>query len=257
MSDVRTPETTQDVDFQLHLPDAADAAASQDQEWCEITLDGRREKIRFHDYARIYSIPGLYEALIYEQLGCDSPRVVAGLLAAELNARNADLSRLRVLDLGAGNGIVAEELDAVDVEYIVGADIIQEAADAAERDRPGTYDDYVVADLLDQGSGARERLEEHKLNAMACVAALGFGDIPPEVFCEGLRSIATPGWVAFTIKADFLTDDDPSGFSQLIERLVDEGKLEIIARQPYRHRYNWAGEPLEYVAMVARKIAEV
>src|SRR3954463_15882501 len=134
-------------DFVLRLPDEASATASQDEEWCEVEVDGEPRRLRFHDYSEIYSIPGLYERLIYERLGCQSPRVIAGLLRNELASRGTDAADLRVLDLGAGNGIVAEELAEAGVEHFVGLDIIEEAAQAAERDRPGLYHVYVVPDL--------------------------------------------------------------------------------------------------------------
>src|SRR3954454_13446195 len=104
-------------DFELRLPDEASASASQDEEWCEVEIDARTRRLRFHDYSDIYSIPGLYERLIYERLGCQSPRVIAGLLRDELNERDADPSDLRVLDLGAGNGIVAEELSEIGIDH--------------------------------------------------------------------------------------------------------------------------------------------
>ena len=244
-------------DFELRLPDEASASASQDEEWCEVEIDGRTRRLRFHDYSDIYSIPGLYERLIYERLGCQSPRVIAGLLRNELASRGADPADLRVLDLGAGNGIVAEELAESGVEHFVGLDIIQEAADAAERDRPGLYAEYVVADLTDSSSGASERLRPHNLNAFTCVAALGFGDIPPAVFCEALRHIDTPGLVAYTIKDAFLGEKDESGFSDLVERLEEEGVLCTLTRERYQHRLNWAGEPLHYVAVLAEKRKEL
>ena len=53
---------------------------------------------------------------------------------------------------------------------------------------------------------------------MTTVAALGFGDIPPAAFVGAFNLIETPGLLAFTIKDDFLGDDDPSGFSGLIQR---------------------------------------
>jgi SAM-dependent methyltransferase len=243
-------------DFVLRLPDEASATASQDEEWCEVEIDGATRRLRFHDYTEIYSIPGLYERLIYERLGCQSPRVIARLLASELESRGEDLGSLRVLDLGAGNGIVAEELADIGDGRYVGVDIIQAAADAAERDRPGLYDEYVVADLLDPDSGAAERLDRQSLNALTCVAALGFGDIPPEVFCEALRHVETPALVAYTIKDSFLGDKDPSGFSDLVDRLEREGSLVTISRERYQHRLNWAGEPLHYVAVLAEKRAE-
>src|SRR3954464_6013823 len=158
-------------DFVLRLPDEASATASQDEEWCEVEHDGETRRLRFHDYSEIYSIPGLYERLIYEELRCESPRVISNLLAGELERRNIDPATLRVLDLGAGNGIVAEELQRVGVEHLVGIDIIPEAAEAAERDRPGLYADYVVANLLKSNPVTRRRLDSHQLNCFTCVAA--------------------------------------------------------------------------------------
>jgi predicted TPR repeat methyltransferase len=244
-------------DFVLRLPDEASATASQDEEWCEVEVDGKTRRLRFHDYSDIYAIQGLYERLIYERLGCQSPRVIAGLLRDELSSRDADPADLRVLDLGAGNGIVAEELAEAGIEHFVGLDIIPEAAESAERDRPGLYDEYVVADLTDPSSGAAERLKPHRLNALTCVAALGFGDIPPAVFCEALRQVETGSLVAYTIKDAFLGEKDQSGFSELVERLEEDGSLVTITKERYQHRLNWAGEPLHYVAVLAEKRGEV
>src|SRR3954470_10803921 len=96
--------------FVLRLPEEASRSADQDEEGFEVEHDGETRRLRFHDYADIYSIPGLYERLIYEELRCESPRVIARLLAGELERRGIDAASLRALDLGAGNGIVAEEL---------------------------------------------------------------------------------------------------------------------------------------------------
>jgi len=240
-------------EFILRLPDDASKSADQDEEWFEVERDGETRHLRFHDYADIYSIPGLYERLIYEELRCDSPRVIAGLLGQEIEKRDIDPATLRVLDLGAGNGIVAEELQRVGIEHLVGIDIIPEAAEAAERDRPGLYADYVVADLLKSNPVTRRRLDTHELNCFTCVAALGFGDIPPEVFCEALRRVNTPSLVAYNIKEKFLGEEDPSGFSDLVDRLDSEGSLVTLAKERYQHRLSWAGEPLYYYAVLAEK----
>jgi predicted TPR repeat methyltransferase len=248
------PETTEQ--FVLRLPDAAKAGADQDEEWCEVVWRGRRRHIRFHDYEAVYSIPGLYEELIYSRLRCESPRVIARMLAAELDRRGQHPRELRVLDLGAGNGIVGRELAGLGVNHLVGVDILEAAATAAERDHPGLYDDYLVGDLGDPGDTAAERLGAHSLNALTCVAALGFGDIPPTVFAEALTRVDAPGLVAFTIKDRFLEESDPSGFEKLVRRLVESGELVVLASERYRHRLSWAGEPLHYVAMLAEKPAE-
>jgi SAM-dependent methyltransferase len=240
----------------LHVEFPGDDDLEQDHEWCRVTVDGKTRDIRFHDYDEIYAIPGLYEFLFYERLECCSPEVVRSLLEDELEAEDVDPASLRVLDLGAGNGMAGEELADLGVGAIVGIDLLPEAAAAAERDRPGTYQDYFVLDLTALPDAQRRDLRSRRFNSLVTVAALGFGDIPPEVFCEALRQVKTPALVAYTIKDAFLGEKDESGFSDLVERLEDDGSLVTLQKERYQHRLNWAGEPLHYVAVLAEKRAE-
>ena len=242
--------------IEIDLP-SADDDLSQDREWCNVRIDGERRRIRFHDYDKIYSIPGLYERLFYELLECCSPEIVRGLLASELDAEGVEPQRLRVLDLGAGNGMVGEDLAELGAGRIYGVDLSDEAAMAAERDRPDVYDDYFVLDLADPKPGQLPALKELRFNCLATVAALGFGDIPPRAFANAFDLVEPGGWIAFNIKSDFLEDDDPSGFSRLVQKLFDAGLLEERARREYTHRLSVAGEPLPYVAIVARKHGDV
>ena len=240
--------------FDVHLPPAhAGGGLDQDEEWCELEVDGERRRIRFHDYAAIYDIPGLYEHLFAEMLECDSPEIVCDLLCDELRAADVDPRSLTALDFAAGNGMVAEELADCGVDSIIGTDLLPEARDAALRDRPGLYDDYLAADLGDLSHNERAQLEAPDFNLLTCVAALGFGDVPPAVFAEAFNFVSSPGWVAFNLRERVVDDDDPAGFGTFIARMLDEGALEERARKSYTHRVSVTGEPLTYVAMVATK----
>jgi predicted TPR repeat methyltransferase len=242
------------VTFDIAFP-RANAGADQDAECCEVTLDGTRRRIRFHDYAEIYNVPGLYEHLFYDVLDCRSPTVVCELLADALADGGYDPADQTVLDLGAGNRMVGERLAAMGCGTIVGADILAEAASAAERDRPDAYDAYVVGDLAAPTPEMRATLARYRFGVLATVAALGFGDVPPEAFQTAYDQLVPGGWLAFCIKEDFLADDEPSGFAQLIGELLDAGELEIVAERRYRHRLSAEGEPLHYIAQIARKRA--
>ncbi len=237
--------------YEIHFPDGTDH--DQDQEWCEVQVDGDARRIRFHDYAEIYALPGLYEQIFYEGLKCDSPRMVAELLCEHLRNTGRHSSDLTVLDVGAGNGMVGERLQSLGVTTIVGVDIIEAAAEATERDRPGVYDDYLVLDLTDIPPAARRALEARRFNCLITVAALGFGDIPPEAFVAAYNLVEPGGLIAFTIKEDFIARDESSGFSRLVRRALDDGTMELGAKHRYRHRLSIDGEPLHYVAMVAEK----
>jgi predicted TPR repeat methyltransferase len=160
-----------------------------------------------------------------------------------------------VLDVGAGNGIVGEELSALEPERIVGLDILAEAQRAARRDRPGVYDEYLVTDLTDLSDDTGESLEAANFNCLVSVATLGFNDISPEAFAAAAEFIDTPGWLAFNLKEDFLDEgEDDTGFGRLIRSLQRAGVIQIDAYRRYRHRLSVTGEPLHYVALVARKL---
>jgi trans-aconitate methyltransferase len=243
--------------FEIRFPSANGAQFDQDEEWCEVRLDDGWRRIRFHDYDEVYSVPGLYEQLFYDELKCDSPRTVCGLLKRQLEVSGYDASSLRVLDVGAGNGMVGEELQReLGVGTLVGVDIIEEAEMAAERDRPGVYDAYYTIDLTALPADIRSDLCERQLNTLVTVAALGFGDIPPQAFAEAFNLITDHGWVAFNIRDRFL-EEETSPFSRLIGRMLDEGVLERRAERRYRHRLSVRGEPLHYVAVVAEKHGDV
>jgi len=241
----------------IRLPTVDHGRISQDHEWCEVVVSGNRRRIRFHDYDRIYNIPGLYERLFYDHLKCCSPSRVVRLLADVVSDLGPDPDSLRVLDLGAGNGMVGDELHHLGVSKIVGVDIIPEAKEATLRDRPGLYDDYLVTDMTNLSPSEEERLRRENFNCLTTVATLGFGDVPTAAFTKALDLIGTSGMLAFNIKADFLRENDSTGFSRLIRQLSREEIIQIQAYCRYRHRMSISGHPLYYVAMVAKKLEDL
>jgi len=121
--------------------------------------DGTSDRFRLHEYARVYAVPGLYEEVVQRRLQCASPSKLAELLVGCAADGGAEPGDLAVFDLGAGNGVMGEELRARGVETLVGSDSIPAARDAALRDRPGVYAEYLRA-----GGADRRR---------ACVGARG------------------------------------------------------------------------------------
>ncbi|MBW3653390.1 MAG: methyltransferase domain-containing protein [Actinobacteria bacterium] len=249
--------TLDNVDYALHLPPKhARGELDQDEEWCEIEAGGKRRRIRFHDYAEIYKVPGLYERLFADRLDCDSPRIVTDLLGEALRDGGLKPEKLTALDFGAGNGMVGELLAELAIGEIVGVDLLPEARDAAQRDRPGLYEAYYALDMTQLTSEQRRDLMRHDFDVMTIVAALGFGDIPPLAFAEAFNLVGAPGWIAFNIRDRFV-EQQSSGFGALIARMLREGILEERTRKRYTHRVSVAGEPLEYDAVVAAKHADV
>lgn len=247
---------TNPPEFTVRFPEHG-SRFDQDAEWCYVETPEGERRIRFHDYEEIFAIPGLYEYLFHEKLECRSPNVVVELIGEVLAKQSLPPGGLTVLDVGAGNGMVGEELVRLGVDSVVGVDIIPGAAAAAERDRPGVYADYRVVDLTALPAEEERRLDAAGFTAMTTVAALGFGDIPPAAFARAYNFVAPGGLVAFNIRDRFVSDRDSSGFSRLIHRMVEADVMEQLAEREYRHRLSISGTPLHYLAFVAEKHSDI
>jgi len=240
--------------YEIHLPAGADL--EQSEELFKVTLGGERRQLRIHDYEEVFSHPGLYEQLLIDELHCSSPYVLASVLTTLVRSDGEDPAGLVVLDVGAGTGLLGEELAERGVRSLVGVDIIPEAADAARRDRPGLYEDYLVVDMADLPHDERRRLTERNFNCFTVVAALSFDEVPPRAFAQAWNLVEDRAWIAFNIKQEVLADDS-EGIGALVGRMIDEGVLDRRARIHYRHRLSVRGDPLYYIALIGRKTADL
>jgi len=248
--------------FKIEFPKISAHDYDQDEEYFFLVEPDRGEdrnkrKIHFHEYAKIYNIPGLYEQLFYERLKCNSPKKVLEALRYSVSQARENFTELRVLDLGAGNGMMGEQVRNQGVARLVGADIIPEAKEANDRDRPAVYDAYYVADFCNLTSHQKKDLEEWSFNCLTTVAALGFGDIPVKAFTEAFNILQSEGWIAFNIKETFLDKSDLTGFSVAIRELIFSEYLDVYYLERYRHRLSMEGKPLYYFAIAGRKNSDI
>lgn len=239
--------------YRVEFPPPPEEELDQDEAYFYLANGAERERVRFYDYAEIYARKGLYEQLFYDRLKCQSPAKVAQVLGQAVSKAHDHASELRVLDLGAGNGMAAEALAPLGASRIVGVDIIEEARAAALRDRPWVYDQYYVADFCDLEAERREELETWSFNCLVSVAALGFGDIPPAAVAQALELVATDGWIAFNIRETFLDASETSGFSTFVRELIFSEYIDLYHLERYQHRLSIHGQPLNYFAMVGKK----
>lgn len=241
--------------FPIRFPKAS--SLDQDEEWCEVKVDDEWRPVRFHDYHEVYAIPGLYETIFYRTLRCNSPVRVANALNETLLELGESPEDLRVLDFGAGNGMAGEALHALGTRKIVGFDILKEAEEAAKRDRPWVYEDYVAADINQMPKEVEQKLRDYHFNTLLIVAALGYGDIPPTAFFNAYDLIAENGNLALNIKEDFLTDTASQSFARYINDMCAQKLIQIQSWKRYQHRLSVTGKPLFYVALTAKKLGEI
>jgi predicted TPR repeat methyltransferase len=226
------------------------------EEWVEFGPPDARERVAFHDYAALYAVPGLYDRVFRDELGMCSAQRVVGLYARALQPLRRPPAAERVLDLGAGNGIGGEELRRIGVGRVTGLDLEPQAREAALRDRPGVYDDYLVGDLSAPAQDGLAGLAALEPTAVLALSALGPGHAPPAVLDRALRLLPGGGLFGFAVTPTLLAgSDDPaglaSGYPEFLRELFAH-RADELARDAYVHRRRTDGSDDLGVAFVGR-----
>lgn len=227
------------------------------EEWIEYGPPGARRRVGFHEYSALYAVPGLYERVFYDELGMSSAAEVVGLYGEALAASGLDPAGQTALDFGAGNGVAGERLVALGVGAVIGLDLEPAAREAAGRDRPGVYDDYLVADLGAASPAELDALRSRGFTAVLAVAAVGVGHIPPEVLQRSLDLLGPGGLFAFPIARELLPDptDDAAratGYPAFFDELFEGGRTEKLSERAYNHRRSTDGSDHPALAVVGR-----
>ena len=243
------------LDYKIIFPDL-EYQLEQDEEWVIIDFGHKQEKVRLHDYGVIYKIPGLYERIFCKHLKYNSPKMICDMLDDVIEESGYSTRNLRVLDFGAGNGLVGEQIKRKGIDLLVGVDILTEARDAANRDFPGIYDKYYVIDLSQPVDKEMEALKQYGFNALVTVSALGFDDIPPCAFLNAFNLIKDDGYIAFNVKGKYLTDKDDTGYEGIIKD-ISADNFSVYRRRSYCHRFSLDGKELNYIAIVGKKNKDV
>jgi hypothetical protein len=211
--------------------------------------DGSVEEVLLHDYERVYALPGVYEQIVQEDLGCRSPAHVAAMLAGALEALRRDVAATRVIDVAAGNGVSGEALRAAGMDVVLGTDIVASAREAALRDRPGVYGESLTLDLTALTAEQAEHLRSLRADALACVAPVGTvaGTVPPQVIASVCR-LLTGEPLVVTLYDPRFGEPDP-----LDERFFESevgAEATLLDHERYLHRFLVTGAPFELEASV-------
>ena len=237
----------------------SDANAKQSDE-CVIVHQGDSTKtLWLHDYNEIYKVPGLYEQIFIDLFKGVSHSYIPSILIDQAKKHNKQARDLSVLDFGAGPGIVGDELHKHGTTKIFGIDISQEAKNATLRDRPGIYQEYWVDDLANPNPETVQAMTAAAFNCLICVSSLNV--TPTAAWRNIFNAVETGGLIALNIREGALHKNPAkvfhSGSNRLIKHLIDEGILDVKVKEIYRHRVATSGKPIEYVAIVGKKIGDI
>jgi predicted TPR repeat methyltransferase len=215
--------------------------------------DGRVEQLHLHDYERLYELPGAYEQIVSDRLGCTSPQVMASLLGAEIDRAGRSRQAARVIDLAAGNGISGEALVAEGLHVVLGTDIVPIAREAALRDRPGVYEEYLTLDLLDLDPETERHIRSLRADVLQCVAPVGdsAGQLPESALAAAVRLLEPDALVAY-MHDPGPNPEDAVTFGFWRRELGSHVDARELVRQRYVHRRTVNGRPFEMVGVVWR-----
>ena len=153
------------INYQVWFP--KETCMTQGDEYFIACLNGKQRAIRLHDYKGIYSYPWLYECVLYNLLGCKTPEELCKLIKSTFLENNINANKIKMLEIGAGSGIFAEQLKLqLNFKEIHGLDIINEAKLAAQRDRADLYEKYYIEDLTDLSKAKEYELLSQKYNCI-------------------------------------------------------------------------------------------
>ncbi|MBO1351175.1 MAG: class I SAM-dependent methyltransferase [Hormoscilla sp. GUM202] len=244
------------ISYNVKLPSVTQNL-EREEEYFILVHNNQEQRLKVRDYEKVYKIPGLYEYVLVELLKHTSHQVISELLVEQVTQSQLSVSELSVLELGSGVGLVGACLKDKGVKSIVGVDLIEEAAEAAKRDRPNVYNRYYVEELPHVTAGVRQELENSKFNCLVCASALT-GGLPGPAFAFAYNLIADGGPIACNIREDLL-DANPTDHSsgKMLANMIKEGIFRVQVKHAYRHRLSVTGVPLYEVALIGFKMADI
>lgn len=246
------------IDFRIQFPTNEDDLSTEEAKeeyFYLITETGQERRMRIHDYAEVYQIPGLYENILCDKLQYQAPQVISKLLIEQGVQDDININDLVVLDVGAGNGISGKVLAELGVTSIVGVDVIPEAAIANQRDYPRVYLKYHIENLACLAEKTHQELVSQKFNALLISGALPH--LPFKAFYNALDLITVGGWFAVTLREEVIGQEKSENACQLLEQLINNKTLEIVNKKTYQQRLSINGKPLMGVAIIGKKQTEL
>ena len=173
-----------------------------------------------------------------EALGFSAPMAGAELLEKYVSDKGA-----RVLDAGAGTGMVGKELARRRFTRITALDMSPGMLATAKE--KGVYEDFVIGEL-----GKPLPFKTGGFAGTTCIGVLTFGHATPESLDELIRVTKPGGPVVFSMRTDYYTE---GGFEVKQAELETVGKWRLLERgAPFQAMPN--GEPDAWHEMWAYEV---
>ena len=134
------------------------------------------------------------------------------------------LSRIRprrILDAGAGTGIVGERLSEQGFTNLVALDFSEDILQQAQA--KGCYQDLIVANL----NAPLAEIPDHSFDAVIAVGVFSYGQVQVQALHEMVRITRSQGFLAFTQRVDF-HESDAMGFKSHQDSLEASERIVLV-----------------------------
>lgn len=132
---------------------------------------------------------------------------------------------IKILDAGAGTGIIGEMLVKQGYTNIDGLDISQKMLEIAEKKK--VYKRIICAPLSDIRI---EQIQTAEYDVVLCAGTIVYGQAKPIALDECIRHVRPGGLFIFSIRADSF-DPVELGYSPKFEELEKSGKWSLVNRE--------------------------
>lgn len=136
-----------------------------------------------------------------------------------------DPSKLRILDAGAGTGIVGKVLQSLGYTNIDALDISQKMLDEAKK--LNIYKEFICAPLSAEPIA---EIATNQYDALICVGTLTVGHVKPVALDEILRIVKPGGIIGFTLRRDIYEETGPEkcGYREKMSEMETSQKWKLL-----------------------------
>ncbi|XP_013398572.1 uncharacterized protein LOC106165038 [Lingula anatina] len=165
-----------------------------------------------------------YDKELTDNMGYVAPKIAAETLTKWVKVKDA-----RILDAGAGTGLVGKCLQQLGYNNLDALDICPEMLEIAEK--KGVYKNMYV-DIL--GGPNPIQLPSNQYDAVLCVGVIEH--LGPLVLDELIRITKHNGIIVFTLRVDIAEDPDEVDFKQTLPKIESEHKVILLAKPRTAYR---------------------
>ena len=159
-----------------------------------------------------------YDDELENDYGWQIPR----LMAEELS--NLTSTDSRILDAGAGTGLVGQYLGELGFSDLVAMDLSKEML--AKAQEKGVY-----KELHQMALGDTLGFPDDAFDAVACAGVLTFSHAPAKSLYELVRITKPGGYILFSLRPDAF---ESMGFGEIVEEMDSVGKWQLVANRDHQ-----------------------